>query len=151
MQYEKYPVDKFLLPIAFHQIIVKSKCHQELFELLACAVPPLNSSLGFLISEVKVEVKTEDNAEAIREGEQDNHGTEREHGQDAPAQAEEVKVEGDKGGHQSRKRPYEENRSYGSYYEHREEKRYALYKLWYLELGLLADAFCQHNSTILQK
>uniref|UniRef100_A0A671XNT9 Heteroous nuclear ribonucleoprotein U like 1 n=1 Tax=Sparus aurata TaxID=8175 RepID=A0A671XNT9_SPAAU len=62
--------------------------------------------------EVKVEVKTEDNAEAIREGEQDNHGTEREHGQDAPAQAEEVKVEGDKGGHQSRKRPYEENRSY---------------------------------------
>ncbi|XP_036981052.1 heterogeneous nuclear ribonucleoprotein U-like protein 1 [Acanthopagrus latus] len=72
--------------------------------------------------EVKVEVKIEDNPEAIREGQQDNRGTEREHGQDAAAQAEEVKVEGDKGGHQSRKRPYEENRSY-NYYEHREEKR----------------------------
>lgn len=95
------------------------------------------SSLRFFISEVKVEVKIEDNPEAIREGQQDNRGTEREHGQDAAAQAEEVKVEGDKGGHQSRKRPYEENRSY-NYYEHREEKRYALYKLWYLELGLLA-------------
>uniref|UniRef100_A0A672IZP6 Heterogeneous nuclear ribonucleoprotein U like 1 n=1 Tax=Salarias fasciatus TaxID=181472 RepID=A0A672IZP6_SALFA len=42
--------------------------------------------------------------------------------QQEPAGQAEVKTEGDRGGHYGRKRPYEENRSYG-YYEHREDKR----------------------------
>ncbi|XP_053729391.1 heterogeneous nuclear ribonucleoprotein U-like protein 1 [Synchiropus splendidus] len=64
--------------------------------------------------EVKVEIKKED-----PEPEQREHGE-----QDLPQQqrgADQVKVEGDRGGH-SRKRPHEENRGY-NYYEHREEKR----------------------------
>lgn len=72
--------------------------------------------------EVKVEVKTEDDQQ------EDNQGTEDQHRQDEAAQTEQVKVEADKGGQYSRKRPYEENRSY-SYYEHREEKRCAYHKL----------------------
>lgn len=72
---------------------------------------------SFFFLELKVEVKTEDDPEPAGDRQQDNH----------TAQAEEVKVEADKGGHYSRKRPYEENRSYG-YYEHREEKRYVHHK-----------------------
>lgn len=61
---------------------------------------------------------------------EDTQTTEQQRGQDGTAQAEQVKVEADRGGHyrDSRKRPYEENRGYG-YYEHREDKRYALFKL----------------------
>ncbi|KAM9358889.1 heterogeneous nuclear ribonucleoprotein U-like protein 1 [Symphorus nematophorus] len=72
--------------------------------------------------EVKVEVKMEDDPEAARDGQQDTQEAENQHRQEGAAQAEQVKVEGDKGGNYSRKRPYEENRSYG-YYEHREDKR----------------------------
>lgn len=82
---------------------------------------------SFFILEVKVEVKTEDQPEPVSI-KQDNHGAEHQQEQDSTAQAEQVKVETDKGGNYSRKRPYEENRSYG-YYEHREEKRYAAHKL----------------------
>lgn len=64
-----------------------------------------------------MEVKTEDDPEPAGDRQQDNH----------TAQTEKVKVEADKGGHYSRKRPYEENRGYG-YYEHREEKRYVFHK-----------------------
>uniref|UniRef100_A0A4W6CJU7 Heteroous nuclear ribonucleoprotein U like 1 n=1 Tax=Lates calcarifer TaxID=8187 RepID=A0A4W6CJU7_LATCA len=60
--------------------------------------------------------------EPVGDRQQDTQGTEQQHGQDGASQAEQVKVEADRGGHYSRKRPYEENRSYG-YYEHREEKR----------------------------
>uniref|UniRef100_A0A665V2J0 Heterogeneous nuclear ribonucleoprotein U like 1 n=1 Tax=Echeneis naucrates TaxID=173247 RepID=A0A665V2J0_ECHNA len=48
--------------------------------------------------------------------------TEEQRGQGDTGQVEQVKVEADRGGHYSRKRPYEENRGY-SYYEHREDKR----------------------------
>ena len=70
-----------------------------------------------------MEIKTEDDSGAPVDREQDNHGTEQQHEQDSAAQAEQVKVEADKGGNYSRKRPYEENRGYG-YYEHREDKRW---------------------------
>uniref|UniRef100_A0A8C4GIB2 Heterogeneous nuclear ribonucleoprotein U-like 1 n=1 Tax=Dicentrarchus labrax TaxID=13489 RepID=A0A8C4GIB2_DICLA len=56
------------------------------------------------------------------DGQQDVQETEHQQEQDGAAQAEQVKVEADKGGNYGRKRPHEENRSYG-YYEHREEKR----------------------------
>ncbi|XP_045929069.1 heterogeneous nuclear ribonucleoprotein U-like protein 1 [Micropterus dolomieu] len=72
--------------------------------------------------EVKVEVKVEDDPETIGDRNQDIHQTEHQREQDGTAQAEQVKVEADKGGHHSRKRPHEENRGYG-YYEHREDKR----------------------------
>lgn len=72
--------------------------------------------------EIKVEVKTEDDQQ------EDNQGTEDQQRQDEAARTEQVKVEADKGGQYSRKRPYEESRSYG-YYEHREEKRCAYHKL----------------------
>ncbi|XP_035535337.1 heterogeneous nuclear ribonucleoprotein U-like protein 1 [Morone saxatilis] len=72
--------------------------------------------------EVKVEVKTEDDPQVAGDGQQDIQETERQQEQDAAAQAEQVKVEADKGGNYGRKRPHEESRSYG-YYEHREEKR----------------------------
>uniref|UniRef100_A0AAQ5ZKN7 SAP domain-containing protein n=1 Tax=Amphiprion ocellaris TaxID=80972 RepID=A0AAQ5ZKN7_AMPOC len=72
--------------------------------------------------EVKVEVKVEDESEAIGDRREDSHGAEQQQGQEAAGQAEQVKVEGERGGHYGRKRPYEENRSYG-YYEHREDKR----------------------------
>lgn len=65
----------------------------------------------------------EDDPEATGDSQQDINETEHQLGQDGAAQAEQVKVEADKGGH-SRKRPHEENRGYG-YYEHREDKRYA--------------------------
>lgn len=74
------------------------------------------------ILEVKVEVKKEDDPEPAGDQQQDNHKSEHPSGQEDTAQPDQVKVEGEKGGHYSRKRPYEENRSY-SYYEHREEKR----------------------------
>lgn len=67
-----------------------------------------------------MEVKTEDEPVAAAEAQQDSRGREQQQEAAAEAQAE-VKSE-DKGGHHGRKRPYEENRSYG-YYEHREEKR----------------------------
>lgn len=70
----------------------------------------------------------EDEPEPVGDRQQDTQGTEQQHGQDGASQAEQVKVEADRGGHYSRKRPYEENRGYG-YYEHREEKRYAHDKL----------------------
>uniref|UniRef100_A0A3P8T8S6 Heteroous nuclear ribonucleoprotein U like 1 n=1 Tax=Amphiprion percula TaxID=161767 RepID=A0A3P8T8S6_AMPPE len=72
--------------------------------------------------EVKVEVKVEDESEAIGDRQEYSHGAEQQQGQEAAGQAEQVKVEGERGGHYGRKRPYEENRSYG-YYEHREDKR----------------------------
>ncbi|KAL6115757.1 hnrnpul1 [Pungitius sinensis] len=71
---------------------------------------------------VKVEVKMEDDPGADEDTQQDRHGTENQGSQDGERQAEEIKVEADRSGHHSRKRPYEESRSY-SYYEHREEKR----------------------------
>lgn len=86
--------------------------------------------------EIKVEVKMEDDPEAAGDTQQDIHGAEHQHGQDGAAQAEQVKVEADKGGHHSRKRPYEENRSYG-YYERREDKRFAFF---------LLNVFCFHNT-----
>lgn len=82
----------------------------------------------FFFLEKKVEVKTEDDPEPAADR-QDNHTT----------QPEQVKVEADKGGHYSRKRPYEENRSYG-YYEHREEKRYVHHKN-------LASSWCSKSAT----
>uniref|UniRef100_A0A8P4KER0 Heterogeneous nuclear ribonucleoprotein U-like 1 n=1 Tax=Dicentrarchus labrax TaxID=13489 RepID=A0A8P4KER0_DICLA len=72
--------------------------------------------------EVKVEVKMEDDPQVAGDGQQDVQETEHQQEQDGAAQAEQVKVEADKGGNYGRKRPHEENRSYG-YYEHREEKR----------------------------
>lgn len=82
----------------------------------------------FIILEVKVEIKMEDDSEAPGDREQDIHGTEQQRGEDGTGQAEQAKVEADKSGHYGRKRPYEENRGYG-YYEHREDKRYADHKL----------------------
>lgn len=70
---------------------------------------------------MKVEVKKEEEPETLGQ-QQDNHNSEHPSGREDTSQSDHVKVEGDKGGHHSRKRPYEENRSY-SYYEHREEKR----------------------------
>ncbi|XP_022059876.1 heterogeneous nuclear ribonucleoprotein U-like protein 1 [Acanthochromis polyacanthus] len=72
--------------------------------------------------EVKVEVKMEAESEAVGGRQEDSRGAEQQQGQEASGQAEQVKVEGERGGHYGRKRPYEENRSYG-YYEHREDKR----------------------------
>lgn len=72
-----------------------------------------------------MEVKTEEPApdpEPVTVKQDDNQAAEHQQGQDSTARAEQVKVEADKGGNYSRKRPYEESRSYG-YYEHREEKR----------------------------
>lgn len=74
--------------------------------------------------DVKVEVKTEDDAEAATGGQQYVQEEEQQREQDNTWQAGQVKAESDKGGQHSRKRPYEESRSY-SYYEHREDKRYA--------------------------
>nr|XP_020461223.1 heterogeneous nuclear ribonucleoprotein U-like protein 1 [Monopterus albus]XP_020461224.1 heterogeneous nuclear ribonucleoprotein U-like protein 1 [Monopterus albus] len=73
-------------------------------------------------SDVKVEVKLEDVPESAGAKQQDNHGAEQQCGEDGAGQAEQIKVEGERGGNYSRKRPYEENRGYG-YYEHREDKR----------------------------
>lgn len=84
--------------------------------------------LSLMILEVKVEVKMEDEPEAIEGRQQDNHGTEQQREQDGAGHAEQVKVEADRGGHYGRKRPYEESRGY-SYYEHREDKRYGHQKL----------------------
>lgn len=72
--------------------------------------------------EMKVEIKKEEEPETVGQQQQDNHNSEHPSGREDTAHSDHVKVEGDKGGHYSRKRPYEENRSY-SYYEHREEKR----------------------------
>lgn len=74
------------------------------------------------ILEVKEELKREENPEPVGYQQQDNHKSEHPSGPEETAQSDQVKAEGEKGGHYSRKRPYEENRSY-SYYEHREEKR----------------------------
>ncbi|XP_075328922.1 uncharacterized protein LOC142387995 isoform X3 [Odontesthes bonariensis] len=71
--------------------------------------------------EIEVEVKMEEDDFPAGEGEQHSQETEQQPEQDAADQAEQVKAEGDKGGNQSRKRPYEESRGYS--YEHREEKR----------------------------
>lgn len=76
-----------------------------------------------LLIEVKVEVKMEDESEGAGERQQDNQH-DQQHGQDTAGQPEQVKTEDERGGHYGRKRPYEENRGY-SYYEHREEKRWA--------------------------
>jgi len=72
--------------------------------------------------EIKVEIKLEDNSGAAGDSEQDIRETEQQRGEDGADQAEQIKVEGDKGGQYGRKRPYEESRGYG-YYEHREDKR----------------------------
>lgn len=74
-----------------------------------------------------MEVKKEDDPEPADNHQQDSRSTERDREQEVPAPAEQVKAEADKGGHNSRKRPYDDNRTY-SYYEHREEKRYAYHK-----------------------
>ncbi|KAK5905250.1 hypothetical protein CesoFtcFv8_006731 [Champsocephalus esox] len=68
---------------------------------------------------VKVEVKMEDEPEAAGNTEQESQRTEH---QDGAVQGEQIKVESDKAGNNSRKRPHEESRGY-NYYEHREEKR----------------------------
>ncbi|XP_054883916.1 heterogeneous nuclear ribonucleoprotein U-like protein 1 isoform X3 [Poeciliopsis prolifica] len=68
-------------------------------------------------NEIKTEIKTEEEAEPVGDEKQ-----EPEEAQEAEQQDQaEIKTEDNKGGN-SRKRPHEENRSYG-YYEHREEKR----------------------------
>ncbi|XP_019943845.1 heterogeneous nuclear ribonucleoprotein U-like protein 1 [Paralichthys olivaceus] len=74
--------------------------------------------------EMKVEIKTEcdPEPEPVGDRQQESQKTEEKDGQDDAGQVEQVKVEGDRGRDYSRKRPYEENRSYG-YYEHREDKR----------------------------
>uniref|UniRef100_A0A674N1J7 Heteroous nuclear ribonucleoprotein U like 1 n=1 Tax=Takifugu rubripes TaxID=31033 RepID=A0A674N1J7_TAKRU len=73
--------------------------------------------------EMKAEIKKEEEPETVDQQQQeDNHNSEHPSGREDTAHSDHVKAEGDKGGHYSRKRPYEENRSY-SYYEHREEKR----------------------------
>lgn len=82
-----------------------------------------HSIYSFCVSEIKVEVKTEEDPEPAIDQPQGNNDAEHQHDQDGAARAEQVKVEAEKGGNHSRKRPYEDNRSY-SYYEHREEKRY---------------------------
>lgn len=82
---------------------------------------PHSYNLLFIL-EVKVEIKKEEEPEPVGDQQQDNHKSEHPSGQEDTAQSDQVKVEGEKGGHYSRKRPYEESRSY-SYYEHREEKR----------------------------
>ena len=71
---------------------------------------------------MKVEVKKEEDPESVGDQQHDNHKSEHPGGQEDMAQSDQVKVEVERGGHYSRKRPYEENRSY-CYYEHREEKR----------------------------
>lgn len=68
-----------------------------------------------------MEVKMEDEPEAAGNTEQESQRTEH---QDGAVQGEQIKVEADKAGNNSRKRPHEESRGY-NYYEHREEKRYA--------------------------
>ena len=70
----------------------------------------------------------EDNSGAAGDSEQDIRETEQQRGEDGADQAEQIKVEGDKGGQYGRKRPYEESRGYG-YYEHREDKRYVDHEL----------------------
>uniref|UniRef100_A0A8P4KBA8 Heterogeneous nuclear ribonucleoprotein U-like 1 n=1 Tax=Dicentrarchus labrax TaxID=13489 RepID=A0A8P4KBA8_DICLA len=85
-------------------------------------VEDLTAHCSFIVLEVKVEVKMEDDPQVAGDGQQDVQETEHQQEQDGAAQAEQVKVEADKGGNYGRKRPHEENRSYG-YYEHREEKR----------------------------
>lgn len=86
----------------------------------------LCSSLTFLITpETKVDIKIEDDSESR---DKDVQQEEQQPGQDGTGQAEQVKVEADKSGQHSRKRPYEESRGYG-YYEHREDKRYADHKV----------------------
>ena len=75
-----------------------------------------------------MEIKVEDDPEAAGDRQQDIQGTEQQPEQDGAGQMEQVKVEGDRGGQFSRKRPYEENRGYG-YYEHREDKRCAHHRL----------------------
>lgn len=96
----------------------------------------------FFILEIKVELKTEDDPEAAGDKQQDVQDTEHPREEDGAAQAEQVKVEADRGGHYSRKRPYEESRGYG-YYEHREDKRYADLKLCYSAFILLAGVLNQ--------
>lgn len=54
-------------------------------------------------------------------------------------------MEGDRGGQYSRKRPHEDNRSYG-YYEHREEKRLAEPKCSFLFFFFV---MCSPTSTCL--
>ncbi|XP_034024481.1 heterogeneous nuclear ribonucleoprotein U-like protein 1 isoform X2 [Thalassophryne amazonica] len=65
---------------------------------------------------VKADIKVEDVSEGHGDGQRGFY-----EGQQ-PEQAEQIKVESDKGGQYGRKRPYEENRGY-SYYERRDEKR----------------------------
>ncbi len=80
-------------------------------------------------------MKIEEVPVAAGDNQQDIQAAEQQQEQSGAAQAAQVKEEADKGGHQSRKRPYEETRSYG-YYERREEKRFALRKLFYIILHL---------------
>uniref|UniRef100_A0A667XYG4 Heteroous nuclear ribonucleoprotein U like 1 n=1 Tax=Myripristis murdjan TaxID=586833 RepID=A0A667XYG4_9TELE len=71
----------------------------------------------FMALEIKVEIKKED--ESAEEQQEPANEWEAQEAQ----QAEQIKVEADRSGHHSRKRPYDENRGYG-YYEHREDKRF---------------------------
>lgn len=87
----------------------------------------------FFIEEVKVEVKAEDEPEPA-ESRPEEAPTEQQ------PEPEQVKVEGDRGGSYSRKRHYDESRGY-SYYEHREDKRWAHPQLpfslsWLTQTGL---------------
>ncbi|KAM9318012.1 heterogeneous nuclear ribonucleoprotein U-like protein 1 [Pholidichthys leucotaenia] len=71
--------------------------------------------------DIKMEVKMEDEPQTVGERQQDGQQAKQSR-HEATGQAVEVKVEADRGGQYSRKRPHEENRGY-NYYEHREEKR----------------------------
>uniref|UniRef100_A0A665V530 Heterogeneous nuclear ribonucleoprotein U like 1 n=1 Tax=Echeneis naucrates TaxID=173247 RepID=A0A665V530_ECHNA len=73
--------------------------------------------------ETKTVLEPKENPEEnVENRQEDMQRTEEQRGQGDTGQVEQVKVEADRGGHYSRKRPYEENRGY-SYYEHREDKR----------------------------
>lgn len=77
----------------------------------------------------------EDDSWADEDTQPDIHELDRQDEQHGERQGQEIKVEADRNGQHGHERPYEESRSC-SYYEHREEKRYAhpkstTFSVWY--------------------
>ena len=97
-----------------------------------------------------MEIKTEEDPAPAGDKPQENQETEQKHEGGDAAPAEEVKVESDRGREHSRKRPYEESRSYG-YYEHREDKRYVHHQLGYFKSWLPAGVMNYHKCTLESK